>query len=195
MKKIILSAIIIAVFSLATFSQTTVKVAFGINNSRLNTDAGDWSNQARIGYQMGGSWLFGDKLYVEPGIYWATMSSDMVHKDEVDFNFENKIGMIRIPVFAGYHILGDASESFFNLRAFGGPSVAFITSVEESTGITKSDFNSVLWGINAGVGINVWWLFLDMGYEWGLNDVYSKAELGSSKSTAFWANLGVRFRM
>ena len=58
-KKVILSAIIIAIFSLTIFSQTTVKVAFGINNSHLNTDVGDWSNQARIGYQMGGSWLFG----------------------------------------------------------------------------------------------------------------------------------------
>ena len=195
MKKIILSAIIIAMASMAAFSQTTVKVAFGVNSSRLNTDEGNWSNEARIGYQSGGSWLLGNKLYVEPGIYWTTMSSDMVHKDEINFNFNNKIKMIRIPVFGGYHILGDASESFFNLRVFGGPSVAFVTSIEESAGLKKDDFNNTLWGVNAGVGVNVWWLFLDMGYEWGLNDVYSHSELGSSKSTAFWANLGVRFQL
>ena len=187
--------IIILGISVVSFSQTTVKLAFGINSSRLSTDEGVWSNEARIGYQVGGSWLIGNKFYVEPGVYWSTMSSDMVHKDEIDFNFSNKVGMFRIPVFAGYHILGDASESFFNLRVFGGPSIAFVTSVEESVGLTKGDFSKVLWGMDAGIGINVWWLFLDMGYEWGLNDVYSHEELGSAKGKAFWTNIGVRFRM
>jgi len=195
MKKFILNAFIILGMSIVSFSQTTVKVTFGINSSRLSTDLGTWSNEARIGYQAGGSWLFGNKFYVEPGIYWATLSSDMVHKDEIDLNFNNKVGMFRIPVFAGYHILGDASESFFNLRVFGGPSIAFVTTVEESVGLTKSDFNKVLWGANAGLGVNVWWLFLDMGYEWGLNDVFSHDELGTAKAKAFWANIGIRLQM
>ena len=195
MKKIILSAIIIAMTSMTAFSQTTVKVAFGINNTRLETDGGSWTTEGRVGYQMGGSWLFGDKLYVEPGIYWASISSKMIHLDDKSFSFDNKINMIRIPVFAGYHILGDASESFYNVRVFGGPAVSFVTSIEESLGLNKDDFNKVLWGIDAGVGVNVWWLFLDIGYEWGLNDVYSHEEHGSSKASAFWANLGVRFQM
>ena len=194
MKKIILSAIIIAAFSFSSISQTTVKVAFGINNSRLSTDNDNWSNGARFGYQMGGSWLLGNKLYVEPGIYWATISSDMVNINDASLNFENKISILRIPVFAGYHILGDASESFFNLRVFGGPSVSFITKVETSD-LIKDDFSKVLWGVDAGIGINVWWLFIDIGYEWGLNKVYSHDDHGSAKAQAFWANLGVRFQL
>ena len=194
MKKIIFSAIIIAAFSFSSFSQTTVKVAFGINSSRLNTDEGSWKNEGRVGYQFGGSWLLGNKFYVEPGIYWASISSDMVHKEEASLNFNNKISMIRIPVFAGYHILGDASESFFNLRVFGGPSVSFVTKVETHD-LLKDDFNKVLWGVDAGIGINVWWLFLDIGYEWGLNNVYSHDDHGSAKAKALWTNIGVRFRM
>ena len=194
MKKIILSAIIIAAFSFSNFAQTTVKVAFGVNSSRLSTDDGSWSNSARLGYQMGGSWLFGDKLYVEPGIYWASISSDMVHKDDSNLDFTNKIGMIRIPVFAGYHLLGNASESFFNLRVFGGPSVSFVTKVETHD-LLKDDFSKVLWGVGGGIGVNVWWLFLDMGYEWGLNEVYSHEGHGSGKAKAFWTNLGIRFRL
>ena len=194
MKKIILSAIIIAAFSFSSFSQTTVKVAFGINNSRLSTDQGNWSSGARLGYQFGGSWLLGNKFYVEPGIYWATNSSDMTHGTDNSLNFENEISMIRIPVFAGYHILGDATDSFFNLRVFGGPSASFITKVETSD-LIKDDFSKILWGVDAGIGVNVWWLFLDAGYEWGLNDVYKHEDHGSAKAKAFWVNLGVRFKM
>jgi len=194
MKRFILSTLIIAAISFSAISQTTVKIAFGVNSSRLSTDQGNWSNDARIGWQGGGSWLLGNKFYVEPGIYFATISSDMVHQEDINLNFTNKISMIRIPVFAGYHILGDASESFFNLRVFGGPSASFITKVETSD-LIKDDFSKVLWGVDAGIGINVWWLFLDMGYEWGLNDIYSHADHGSAKAQAFWANIGVRFRM
>ncbi len=195
MKKIILSVIIITAFSLSSYSQLTIKPAFGINVSRLSTDEGNWSNEARAGYQFGGTVLFGNKLYVEPGIFWTTMSSNMVHKDNTDYNFDHKIGMIRVPVFVGYHLVGNASESLFNLRVFGGPSASFVTSVEESVGLTKDDFSSVLWGVDAGIGINVWWLFLDIGYEWGLNDVYSHNDLGSAKSSALWTNLGIRIRL
>jgi len=195
MKKLILSTVLLLGISLISFSQTTAKVAFGINSSRLNTDNGAWSNEARIGWQAGGSWLMGNKFYVEPGVYWATISSNMVHKDSTLLSFDSKINMFRIPVFAGYHLVGNASDSFFNLRVFGGPSMSFITSVTESEALKKDDFSKVLWGVDAGVGINVWWLFLDMGYEWGLNNVYSHDEHGTAKAKAFWANLGIRFKL
>ena len=194
MKKIIFSAIIIAAFSISSFSQTTVKVAFGLNTSVLSTDETKWTNESRVGFQTGGSWLLGNKLYFEPGIYWATISSDLVHKEDASINFLNKISMVRIPVFAGYHLVGDASESFFNLRVFGGPSASFITKVETHD-LLKDDFSKVLWGVDVGVGINVWWLFLDIGYEWGLNNVYSHDDHGSAKAKALWTNLGVRFRL
>ncbi len=157
----------------------------------LNVDI--WTNESRVGFQTGGSWLLGDKLYFEPGIYWATISSDLVHKDEANLNFLNKISMVRIPVFVGYHLM-DASESFFNLRVFGGPSASFVTKVE-TLDLLKDDFSKVLWGVDVGVGINVWWLFLDIGYEWGLNNIYSHDDHGSAKVKALWTNLGVRFRL
>ena len=194
MKRFILSTLIIAAVSFSALSQTTVKVAIGINSSRLSTDQESWSNSARIGWQGGGSLLLGDKFYVEPGVYYSSISSDMVHKDDVNLDFTNTISMIRIPVFAGYHLLGNASESFFNLRVFGGPSASFITKVETSD-LIKDDFSKVLWAVDAGIGVNVWWLFLDMGYEWGLNDIYSHDDHGSAKTHAFWTNLGIRFRL
>ena len=195
MKKIVLIILLLIGFSMFSFSQTTVKVAFGINTSRLNTDNGSWSNEARVGWQTGGSWLMGNKFYIEPGVYYASISSSMVHKDNAQLSFDSKINMFRIPVFAGYHILGNASDSFFNLRVFGGPTMSFITSVTETEALKKDDFSKMLWGVDAGIGVNVWWLFLDIGYEWGLNNVYSHDDHGSAIERALWANLGIRFQL
>ena len=195
MKKSTLIVFVIMLFTSVSFAQTQVKIAIGVNSSRLSTDDANLKNDARIGWQMGGSWLLGDKLFFEPGIYFNTISSSLQSIDSVSLNYTSEIDMFRVPVFIGYHIIGDATESFFNLRVFGGPTASFITKVTETDTFSKDDFSKVLWGLDAGIGINVWWVFVDAGYGWGLNDVFSHDSYGSAKAKAFWINTGVRINM
>jgi len=178
-------------------AQIELKPTFGFNLSRLSNEPETFSQSARIGYQLGGSLQFGKKLYFEPGIFWVKNSTELVHASQKDFSFKNDLNLIRIPVFVGYQIIGGDKVNIFGLRVFGGPTGSWVTKVSNDN-LKKEDFNNFLWGIDAGAGIDVWLIFLDIGHEWGLNKVFKdEANVGDfkdSKNHAWWWNLGIRIR-
>ena len=175
-------------------AQFEIKPTFGLNLSRLSNDPENFNQSARIGFQLGGSIQFGKKLYFEPGIFFTKMSTNLVHKNDTEIDFDNNISAIRIPVFAGYQIIGGDEENIFGLRVFGGPSMSWVTKIQtDDTDLDKEDFNNLIWGVDAGAGIDVWLLFLDIGHEWGLTQVF-KEDPNEDKNHAWWWNLGIRLR-
>jgi hypothetical protein len=189
---IILSLVLGMVFILQ--AQLEIKPAVGVNFSKLSNEPDDFTHSARVGYQLGGSLQIGKKLYLEPGVYWVKMGSEMAHSDEENLDYQLDMNAMRIPVFVGYQIIGGDEENIFGLRVFGGPTAQWVTKIEANdTKLDKDDFNSLIWGVDVGAGVDVWLLFLDLGYEWGLSEVY-KEDPNNSKNLAFWANLGIRIR-
>ena len=194
MKKAIFTLAFVVGIAFMLQAQFEIKPTIGFNFSRLSDEPENFSQSARVGYQLGGSIQFGKKLYVEPGIFWTKMGSEMVHANDSDIKLTTDISAIRIPVFVGYQIIGGDDENIFGLRVFGGPSMSWITKVEgDGTKLEKDDFNNLLWGVDAGAGIDVWLFFLDIGHEWGLNQVF-KEDPNEAKNHAWWFNLGMRFR-
>lgn len=195
MKKAIFTLAFIVGIAFMLQAQFEIKPTIGFNLSKLSTEPEGFDQSARVGYQLGGSIQFGKKLYFEPGIFWTKMGSEMVHADHKDINYKTDISGMKIPVFIGYQIIGGDKENMFGLRVFGGGSMSWITNIEgDGTKLEKEDFNSLLWGVDAGVGIDVWLLFLDVGYEWGLTEVF-KSEFSDAKNNTLWINLGMRFRL
>lgn len=195
MKKIISSFILIIVFGLSAFSQINIKPSVGINTSLLKSDFSGFESEGKIGYQFGASVLIGDKFYVEPGLYYSTVYSEIIVGEIGEVNIDNKMSSLRLPVYLGYHIFGNSSETLANLRVFAGPSIAIITTIDESSGLTKEDFSSALWGLDAGIGFNVGWLFMDFGYEWALNNALKNEDISNIKFNSLWANIGFRVRL
>ena len=194
MKKAIFTLAFVVGIAFMLQAQFEIKPTVGFNFSRLSDEPENFSQSARVGYQLGGSIQFGKKLYVEPGIFWTKMGSEMIHADQTDVKLTTDIHAIRIPVFVGYQIIGGDDENIFGLRVFGGPSMSWITKIEgEGTKLNKDDFNSLLWGVDVGAGVDVWLFFLDIGHEWGLNPVF-KDDPNDAKNHAWWFNLGMRFR-
>jgi hypothetical protein len=194
MKKSILTFAIILATAFMLQAQIEIKPTFGLNFSKLTSEPESFNQSARVGYQFGGSVQIGKKLYVEPGIFWLKMGSEMVHANQNDLDFKTDINGMRIPVFVGYQIIGGDEENIFGLRVFGGPTGSWITKIEANdTELEKDDFNSFLWGIDAGVGVDIWLIFIDWGYEWGLSEVF-KDDPNNAKNNAFWGNVGFRFR-
>ncbi len=192
MKKNLFLFIALIAFSFTAMAQVEIKPAFGLNFANLKDDSG-YGIKGTTGYQLGGTVAFGEKFYVEPGFFWQRDNYDV--NDPGDLGDDIKKGgysTIWIPLNVGYSLLG-SEETTFGLRVFGGPSVKFVTSVVEEGGITKDDFNNLLWGVNAGVGLDVWILFADLGYEWGLNEVIKSVD--NSTNHHFWINFGVRIRL
>jgi hypothetical protein len=205
--------LVLVTFSFSAFSQVEIKPAIGVDFSHFK-DEGGYGLKGKTGFQVGGSVAFGKKFYFEPGIFWqktnfefnntdggeAVLKKGSLTSKTFSANAEGSgetvnsgFSTINIPLFVGFHFLGK-EDSNFGLRVFAGPSAKFVISAVEEGGITKDDFNNLLWGINAGAGLDFWILFADLGYEWGLKDVFKNATQ-STKNNHFTLNLGVRIRL
>ncbi len=192
MKKItFLAAATLFVFGLS--AQVSIRPSFGFNATHLTNESVAWNSaNQRIGYQFGVGLMVGDKLYFEPGIYWNTITKDLYKVDDpTKTTFTNTINAIRIPVDVGYHIIGD-EDGFFDLRLFGGVGGSFVTQVNsDSQDLSKDDFKSMLFDVHAGVGIDLWFFFIDWSYLQGLTPVFNEGA-NDGKLQGFYSNIGIR---
>ncbi|HBH05346.1 MAG TPA: hypothetical protein DDX92_01930 [Flavobacteriales bacterium] len=196
MKKLLLFISIIA-FASISFGQISIKPALGVNFSTMTDAPSGFDSNMGVSWQIGGSVAIGKKLYVEPGIFWWNMTQQFSSSTAGFGDVTQSLAGLRIPVFVGYSLLGEDDGSF-NLRVFTGPALKLITSASsDPEGLDTDDFNSTIFGWNAGAGVSILFLFADLGYEFGLSDVYSSeyADLigTNSKYGALWLNAGVRF--
>ena len=192
MKKLLLLATFMLLGFASLFAQVELKALAGMNFSTFHNSDTDVS--AKAGYQFGAGVLIGNKFYVEPGIQFVRsskvitpeMTNPTAGSSEIDFN-QN---LVKIPVYAGYHILG-AEDKPFALRVFAGPTVSIpgkITKGEDQIG--KDNIKSAIWAIDGGLGFDFLFLFVEANYEYSLND-YFVEDISKAKHGAFIINAGV----
>ena len=191
MKKAI-AIIFLLSFYLSGFSQTVIKPAIGMNFTHLSNDPLSYETTGRIGWQIGGTITFGDKFYLEPGIFWEKNNWNLQNLDPQIPEFTNDMSALKIPLFIGINVIGEADEQNFHIM--GGPTMRIVTDVDPgTTGKTKDDFNDFIMGIDIGAGISLGKIFIDAGYEWGLTNIY-KDETEDIRSRGFWLNAGFRLK-
>jgi hypothetical protein len=197
MKKILIITVILFA-ALENYGQFTFGPKIGYNTSKLSTDFDSISESIKHNFQIGAFARFGKKLYVQPEIFYATSGGTLklegttVKKEEVKFN------NLCIPVLVGFKII---NAKVISLRVMAGPVANFIlgTKVEASDVITDplqdSDFKKAAWGMDLGAGVDVFFLTLDVRYEFGLNNIYIVPDGGveqSMKSNLFIVSLGFK---
>ncbi len=179
----------------ATSQTVSLRPSFGVNFTHLTNEGVQWNSTGqRAGFQVGASVLVGDKFYVEPGIFWNTISKDIYDVNNPDPEiFNNTINSIRIPVTVGFHLIGEES-SIFDIRIFGGAGGSFVTGVNtEAPGLAKDDFSPLLLDLHAGAGIDFWILFIEWHYLHGLTPVFNEGA-NDGRLQGFYSNLGLRLR-
>ena len=192
MKK--LSLILLLSIGLVFFAVgQTIKPAFGFNYTDIVANSNGTAD-GRTGWQIGASIAFGEKIYVEPGIFYQAKTANFSSSSNLTQpNLKADFKGIRIPFALGYNLIGN-SESKASLRLFGGPSGFFLTDVGDD--IDKDDFNSPAWGVFAGAGVDFWMLFVDVSYEWSVTDVQTSfTNIDFGKTNGLFANIGVRIRL
>lgn len=194
MKKI-LFLLAVAVFSASVASaQLTLRPYAGINSNSLTEDFEDSEWKSKIGYQVGVDFQIGSKFYIQPGIQAEFAKNEIKSLiPGVDEDFEFKRTHLRIPVMIGYafgEIDGD-----FAARIFTGPNASIVISGEADGEDIKEDLKNAVFGWNIGAGVDFSILFLDLGYQFGLSEVFDSEDFdNSSKGNSFYANAGIRIR-
>ena len=190
MKKTAITLILLISISFSGFSQMVLKPAIGMNFTSMSSDPASYTATGRMGWQLGGTVVFGDEFYLEPGVFWVKNNWELQDPQITGNEFKNDISSLRIPVFLGWNVVGDATDDR-NFHIFGGPAAQIVTKVNPGTGFTEEDFNNFIWGVNLGAGLSIGKIFVDGGYEWGLTDIY-KTEPKDIRSSGWWLNAGFR---
>lgn len=196
MKKILILLIILFA-TLDHFGQFTLGPKIGYSTSKLSTDFEDVKESVKHNFQVGAFARFGKKLYLQPEIFYAT-SGGTIKLEASDVKEEIKLKNLCIPVLVGFKLI---NAKIFNLRLMAGPSINFILDKDVDADalfqdpLQESDFKNTAWGMDVGAGMDIFFLSLDVRYEFGLTNIYQPASGDDSQSinsNVFIVSLGFK---
>lgn len=191
MKKHILMLAVALLTAATAQAQVALRPYVGVNSSKLteNLDTATFKNQ--LGVQVGADLQIGNKFYVQPGVQLEFRQNKI--DPRVDDDQKLNRSMLRIPVVVGYSF-GEV-DGDFSFRVFTGPNAAINLSskTDDDPIIEEDDIKSAIFGWNAGLGVDISIIFIDLGYEFGLSEVFENVD-GAVRNNLFYANAGVRIR-
>ncbi len=215
------AAFIILTIQSTSFAQSTqssghfsdIRVFGGLNLSSLSTEGTQITLidsvihtkgvDAELGYQGGISFTYGNHFYVSPGLWYTkfTLNSFLIdetqNNDDVDFETQSNISMISIPIRFGFRFINPQDENILNVRLFGGFTGQHVLSVNTSGDseikLDKDDYENLIVSGTAGLGVDVLFLFLDLGYDLGLTNFEKSND--KSRHNSMFINLGAKFKL
>ena len=197
MKKVLLF-ILLFVAAEFTFGQLTIGIKVGYDAAKLSTNIDSITSNFKSGFQIGAFARVGKRFFLQPEIYYTTQGG-VFTSNTSNWKQNIKIGSLDVPVLLGFKLLKQGD--FINVRIMAGPLASFVVnkSIEESGGIDgpieDADLNSVNWAIQAGAGLDVWKLTLDVRYQIGLNQMLKSVENYSFNSYNNVWNVSLGFKI
>lgn len=188
-----------------------VRVYGGMNVIQLTSDQGhslidDIVHQrtvnGRPGIQAGAAITFGSRFYVQPGIQYTVATTEIVNENTVTgekITDETKLSLFSIPLKVGFRIIDPETEDKINVRVFGGFDGHHVMSVDHGTNsgaegdITEDNYSNLIVNADFGMGVDILFLFLDMGYQMGLTPIHTGGD--NAKANSFYTNLGLRLKL
>ena len=196
MKKLLIIFIVLFA-ALDNYGQFTFGPKIGYNTSKLSTDLDSISADIKHNFQIGAFARFGKKLYLQPEVYYCT-SGGTLKREGTTLKEKIKLSNVSIPVLVGYKLI---NAKIINLRIMAGPVANIIVGKDLQADdliadpLQDSDLKNMAWGFDLGAGVDVFFLSLDVRYEWGLNNIYIIPDDGEDqkmKSNMFIVSLGFK---
>lgn len=171
MKKLFL-IIGFSAFSVAVFSQFTLGVKGGYNTSlgfdknwEYNNQNWDLKSDLAQGVQLGAFARFGRSFYVQPELTYNFNVSKIHYTGNSQIITDDVIlSTLDFPVLLGFKVV---NTKLFNLRMMAGPKFRFNvgsdTSIDNVQDILLEARKAQV-GLEAGLGIDVWFLSVDVRY-------------------------------
>jgi len=162
----------------------------GVNFTQLGSSATGYESEAGTGWHLGAYYKQGKFFYWQAGLRYNSALIGYKPTGSADFG-DFSVSDIDIPVTAGINLLS-ATNRVLSLRLFVSAVPAFTMNIGDNTfGISKDNVNSFILYGQGGVGVNVAFLVLELGYNYGFNELLIDHK-DSNPGQAF-VNLGFRF--
>ena len=188
-KRVIALSIAILWLTASGFAQSGANVQGGLVLMQNQSPQVTGADQYHSGYYVGINGRFGSYTwYIAPGAYYYRFDL-LSDADPEFFSGKEQFTMVKIPVDLGARII---RNPVFNFRAYAGGVINYLESIDENPhNLTIERFNDIHFGINAGIGVDLWWLTLDVRYEVGLSSFL--LDVQDSRSDYLSAGLGIFF--
>jgi hypothetical protein len=167
----------------------------GINFSELDVASTVYESGMRIGYQVGGAYKRGKFFYWQLG---ARFSNSVYELKEMGAPADSSkfeplaVRGLDIPVTVGINFLSFTNR-ILALRVFVSAVPAFTLGVgDNDLGLVKDDLNTFILYGQGGIGVDVAFLVLEVGYNYGFHQDLFKDDVQSVPGQVF-INLGFRF--
>ena len=207
MKKTIVLLIIFATMLFAA-EQSNAQFVFGLklgyNASKLSTNIDSIKSSMSSGFHVGAFARIGKRVHLQPEFYYTLSGGTFENLSAGtanDWKQKVTVGTLDIPVLVGFNII---QTKLLKWRVMAGPEASFlvnskITDLSLTGPIEKSNLRTVNWFIQAGTGIDILFLTLDVRYQAGLNSLINDV-IGSngklypvnSKGNLFVVSLGFK---
>jgi hypothetical protein len=171
--------ILLLLISGITFAGLDFGIKVGYNANKLSANIDSVGSQFKSGFQIGAFLRIGGRFYVQPELYYSLQGAKYLFNNPTNtgqWEQNVTIGSMDIPVLVGFKFL--KSETF-NIRIFAGPVASFVVnkSIKEEGSITgpliKSSIKDANWYIQAGAGVDLLFMNLDIRYQFPLNQAIS----------------------
>jgi hypothetical protein len=191
MKKIF-GVVILILFVFSASAQFSIRPQIGYNSSTITERFQDQEFGSDAGFQFGADLQIGSKFYVQPGILWESANNEL--RDMINGNNSSfRVNRVRVPVMFGYKLIGSDAGGLIDARIFTGPNASFVVNkdLKQTALIGKDDFRNGVYGWNVGAGFDLAIVFVDLGYSFGLSEVFQNAA-STSRNNLFYINAGLR---
>ncbi|GAA4923620.1 porin family protein [Mucilaginibacter defluvii] len=168
MKKYLLSIALLVAGVIGAKAQVSVGAKAGITFSKINADNLDESSIT--GYQVGGFARFGSDWFLQPELYLGS-SGGKFKSDDNTYSGKVRFTTLNIPVLVGKSF----GQEDLNFHLAAGPIYSAILSDSRSFGDNVNEafrnYKSSTLGFQAGGGVDVGNITVDLRYEGGLSKV------------------------
>lgn len=166
-------------------------VYIGANANELSVSPDQFNSDTELGYQLGFNYRRGKFLYWGAGAKYTNAIYGLKAVDSASDSSSISVKSIDIPLTVGLDLLFFTSR-LFTVRTFVGVVPSFVLNVTDDSGldITKDDLNTFNLLGQGGIGIDIAFLDIELGYNLGFQDVLKDQE---SKPGQAFVNLGFRF--
>lgn len=158
----------------------------------LNVSPDVYESNENVGFMLGVAYKRGKFFYYELGArynQYGYQLTDRLNPENGESSFSVRI--VDVPITGGINLTSFV-ERMVGVRIFVGVVPAFRVSVgDNNLGITKESTNSFVLHGQGGIGLDVAFIFLEAGFNYGFSDLL-KYDIQSNPVQVF-INLGFRF--
>lgn len=163
----------------------------GVNFNQIGVNESDFESTNEAGYHLGGYYKRGKFFYWQAGARFASASYSLKNLASANDSINDfSVSSIDIPLTAGVNLLS-ATNRILALRLFISADPTINLGIGDNDfGWEKDDLNSFILYGQGGLGVNVAFLVIEVGYNYGVQDLFKDIE---SKPGQVFVNIGFRF--